>query len=110
MDTMYGMKIIKESRFGYTRLIDGITMFKLYNCSNITGLESAVHEGVQVVVEISNGCLIFFTGDTFHTWFNTFHRADGSYPSNIWLFSYIVAKECITGNEVITSIQQKTIC
>ena len=67
MDTMYGMKIIKESRFGYTRLIDGITMFKLYNCSNITGLESAVHEGVQVVVEISNGCLILFTGDTFHT-------------------------------------------
>ena len=73
-------------------------------------MENIVHKGGQVGVEIPNGCLILFTGDTFHAGVNTFHRADDSYSSNLWLFSYIVEKEYTTGNEDITSIQQKRFC
>ena len=95
MATTVGMKVIKESRFRYIQPIDGVTRLKLYNCSNITGLENLVHKGGQVVVEIPNGCLILFTGDTFHAGVSTFHRTDGSYPSNLRLFNYIVEKEYI---------------
>ena len=102
IDTTDGMKTIKESMFSDLRPIDGVTRLKLYNCSNITGLENLVHKGGQVVVEIPNGCLILFTGDTFHAGVSTFHRTDGSYPSNLRLFSYIVEKEYLTGNEDIT--------
>ena len=65
---------------------------KLYNCSNITGLENALHKGGQVVVEISNGYLILFIGDTFHAGVSTFHKVDRNYPSKLRLFSYIVEK------------------
>ena len=51
MDTPDEKKIIKESRFSYIRPIDSVTRLKLYNCSNITGLENVVHKGGQVVVE-----------------------------------------------------------
>ena len=88
-------KIIKESRFSFIRHIDGVTMLKLYSCSNITGLKNLVHKGGQVVVEIPKGCLIIFIGDTFHAGFSTFHRVDGSYPSNLRLFSFIIEKEYI---------------
>ena len=105
MDTTDGTNIFKESRFSYIRSVDGVIRLKLYNCSNITRLVNLVHKGGQVVVEILNDCLILFTGDTFHAWLSTFHIADGSYPSNLRLFEYIVEKEYKTGNEDITLIQ-----
>ena len=104
------MKIIKESRFSNIRPIDGVTRLKLYNCSNIMGLENGVHKGGQIVVEIPNGCLILFTGDTFHAGVSTFHRVDGRCPSNLRFFSYIVEKECLSGNEDITSIHPHLFC
>ena len=109
MDTTYGMKIIKDSRFSYIRPIDGVTRLKLYNCSNITGLENIVHKGGQVVVEILTGCLILRTGDTYHVEIGIFHIADGSYSSNLRFFSYIVKKKYITVNEDIASIQQQKL-
>ena len=60
IDITDGKKIIKESRFSFIRHIDGVTMLKLYSCSNITGLKNVVHKGGQVVVEIPKGCLIIF--------------------------------------------------
>ena len=110
INTIDGMKIIKESRFSYIRSIDGVTRLKLYNCLYITGLENVVDKGGQVVIEIPNGCLILFTGDNFHGGVSTFHKAERSNPSDLRLFSYIVEKEYLTGNEDITSIQQNTIC
>ena len=92
MDTTDGVRIIKESRFSYIRPIDRVTRFKLCNCSNITGLENAVHNGGQFVVEIPNSCLILFTRDTFQAGVSTFHRADGSYSSNLRFISYLVEK------------------
>ena len=95
MDITDGKKIIKESRFRYIQPIDGVTRLNLYNCSNITGLENVVHNGGQVVVEIPNSCLILFTRNTFQAGVSTFHRADGSYPSNLRHFSFIIEKEYI---------------
>ena len=97
-----GKKIIKESRFSYIRPVDGVTKLKLYTCSNITGLENLVHRGSQVVVELLNGRLILFTGNTFHTGVGIFERGNGSYPSNLRLFSYIIENEYITGDENTT--------
>ena len=45
-----------------------------------------------------------------HAGVSTFHWVDGSYPSNLRLFTYIVEKEYITGNEDITLIQQQMFC
>ena len=83
-------RFYKQSRFSYIRPVDGVTRLKVYNCSNITGLEKNIHRSSQVVVEISSGCMILFTGDTFHAGVSTFERRNGSYPSNLRIFSYIV--------------------
>ena len=83
-------RFYKESRFSYIRPVDGVTRFKVYNCSNIIGLENEIYKSSQVVVEIPNGCMILFTGDTFHAGVSTFERRNGSYPSNLRIFSYIV--------------------
>ena len=80
----------KESRFSYIRPVDGITRLKVYNCSNITGLENVIHKSSQVIVEIPNGCIIVFTGDTYHAGVSTFERRNGSYSSNFVLFSVIL--------------------
>ena len=63
---------------------------KVYNCSNINGLEGVIHKLRQVIVEILNGCMIVFTGDTYNSGVSTFERRNGSYPSNLRIFSYIV--------------------
>ena len=34
--------------------VDGITRLKVYNYSNITGLENVIHKSSQVIVEIPN--------------------------------------------------------
>ena len=102
-----GKKIVKESRFSYIRPVDGVTKLKLYTCSNITGLENIVHRGNQDIVEILNGYLILFTEDAFHTAVSKFERGNGSYPSNLRNFSYIVENEYITGDENIISLNQK---
>ena len=90
MELTGGRKITKESIISFIRPVDGVTRLKVYNCSNITGLKNVVHRGSQVFIEIPNGCLILFTGDTFHTGVSTFERGNGSYPFNLRLFSYIV--------------------
>ena len=92
MDITDGKKIIKESRFSFIRHIDGVTMLKLYSCSNITGLKNVVHKGGQVIIEIPNCCFILFAGDNVYVGANIFHRADGSYLSNLRLFSHNVKK------------------
>ena len=102
MDTTDGKKIIKRSRFSYIRPIDGVTRLKLYNCSNIAGLDNVVHNSGQVVVEMPNGCLILFIRDNLHVGGSAFHRVDESNPSNLLFFSYIIEKIYITGNEKIT--------
>ena len=65
-------RFYKYSRFSYIRPVDRVTILKVYNCSNITGLEKIIHRSSQVVVEIPSGCMILFTGDTFHTGVSTF--------------------------------------
>ena len=73
-------------------------MLKVYKCLNITGLKNVVNRGSQVVVEIPNSCLILSTVDTFHAGFSTFERGNGTYPSNLRIFSYFVENEYITGD------------
>ena len=95
MDTADGKEIIKKSRFSYIRPIDGVTRLKLYNCSNITALDNVIHKSGQIVVEIPNGCLILFIRDNLHAGGSTFHEVDGSNPSNLLFFSYIIEKKNI---------------
>ena len=83
---------------------------KLYNSSNITGLKKEVHKSSQVVVEIPSGCVIIFTGDTFHARVSTFERRNGSYPSNLRIFSFIVEYNVLSDNENITSIKGNMLC
>jgi len=100
----------KESRFSYIRPVDGITRLKVYNCSNITGLENVIHKSSQVIVEIPNGCMIVFTGDTYHSGVSTFERRNGSYPSNLRIFSYIVEDNFLSVEEDIKSIKGNMLC
>ena len=100
----------KESRFSYIRPVDGITRLKVYNCSNITGLENVIHKSSQVIVEIPNGCMIVFTGDTYHSGVSTFERRNGSYPSNLRIFSYIVEDNFLSVDEDIKAIKGNMLC
>ena len=95
----------KQSRFSYVRPFDGVTTLKGYNCSNITVLEKIVHRSSQVVVEVPNTCMIIFTGDTFYAGVSTFERRNGSYSSNLRIFSYIVKDYYLSGNKNITAIK-----
>ena len=83
---------------------------KVYTCSNINGLENVIHKSSQVVVEISSGCMILFTGDTYHAGGSTFERRNGSYPSNLRIFSYIVEDNFVSDNENIKSIKGNMLC
>ena len=103
-------RFYKQSIFGYIIPVDGVTRLKVYNCSNITGLEKNIHRSSQVVVEISSGCMILFTGDTFHAGVSTFERRNGSYPSNLRIFSYIVEEYLLSINENITSMKGNMLC
>ena len=69
-------------------------------------MENLVHISSQVVVEISNECMILFTGDMFHAGVSNFERRNGSYPSNLRIFSYIVEDDYLSCNENITSIEK----
>ena len=102
IDITDGKNIIKESRLSYIRSIIWVKRLKLYNCSNINGLDNVVHKSGQVVVEMPNGCLILFIRDNLHVGGSAFHRVDESNPSNLLFFSYIIEKNYITGNEKIT--------
>ena len=100
----------KQSRFNYIRPVDGVTRLKVYNCSNINGLENVIHKSSQVVVEIPNGRMILFTGDTYHAGVSTFERRNGSYPSNLRIFGYIVEDNFVSDNENIKSIKGNMLC
>ena len=67
----------KESRFSYIGPVDGVTRLKVYNCSNITGLENEIHKSSQAVVEIPSVCMILFTRDTYHAGVSTFEKLNG---------------------------------
>ena len=82
----------------------------MYNCSNITRLENVIHKSSQVIVEIPNGCMIVFTGDTIHSGVSTFERRNGSYPSNLRIFSYIVEDNFLSVDEDIKSIKGNMLC
>ena len=60
-------------------------------------------------MEITNACMIIFTGDTFHVGEITFERRNGSYTSNLRIFSYIVEDDHISCNENITSIKSNML-
>ena len=83
---------------------------KVYNCSNINGLENVIHKSSQVVVEISSGCMILFTGDTYHAGGSTIERRNGSYPSNLRIFSYIVEDMFLSDDENIKAIKGNMLC
>ena len=61
-------------------------------------------------MEIPSGCMILFTGDTFHAGVSTIERRNGSYPSNLRIFSYIVEDNVLSDNENITSIKGNMLC
>ena len=61
-------------------------------------------------MEIPNGCMILFTRDTFHTGVTTCERRNGSYPSNLRIFIYIVEDDFLSNNENITSIKSNMLC
>ena len=100
----------KESRFSYIGPVDGVTRLKVYNYSNITGLENEIHKSSQDGVEIPNECMILFTGDTYHAGVSTFERRNGSYPSNLRNFSYIVEDNVLSDDENIKSIKGNILC
>ena len=54
--------------------------------------------------------MILFTGYTFHAGVSTFERRNGSYPSNLRIFSYIVEDNFLSDNENITSIKGNMLC
>ena len=108
MELTEGKNIIKESRFSYIRQVDGITRLKVYNCTNITGLENVVCS--QAIVEIPNGCLILFTEDNFHAGVITFEKGNSSYSSNFRFFSYIVENEHINRDDNITTLKPRMVC
>ena len=100
----------KESRFSYIRPDDLVTRLEICNCLNITGLEQIVHRKSQVIVEIPNSCMIVFTGDTYHTGVSSIERSNGSHPSFLRIFSYIVDDDYITDDENISRITQSQLC
>ena len=54
--------------------------------------------------------MIIFTGDTYHVGFSSIERSNGSYPSFLRIFSYIVEDDYTTDNENITKISQNQLC
>ena len=80
------------------------------NCSNITGLEQIVHRKSQVIVEIPNSCMIVFTGYTYYAGVSSIERSNGSYPSFLRIFSYIVEDDYITDDENINRLLQCQLC
>ena len=99
-----GKTIKKESRFSYIIPVDGVTRLKMCNCSNITSLEQTVHRKSQVIVEIPNGYIIVFTGDTCHVGVSSIERSNSRYPSFLRIFSYIVEDDYFSDDENITKI------
>ena len=57
-------------------------------------------------MEIPNGCMILFTGDTYHAGVSSFGRINGSYPSFLRIFSYIVEEDYISNEENIIRLPQ----
>ena len=85
-------RFYKQSRFSYIIPVDGVTRLKVYNCSNITR------------------CMILFTGDTLHARVSIFETRNGSYPSYLRIFSYIVEDDFLNNNENFTSIKGNMLC
>ena len=69
-------------------------------------MEQTVHIASPVIVEIPNGCMIIFTGDTYYAGISSLERRNGSYPLYLRIFSYIVEDEYIFGDENIIKISQ----
>ena len=108
MELTDGRMITKESIFSFIRPVDGVTRLKVYNCSNITGLENVVCS--QAIVKIPNDCLILFTEDNFHAGVITIEKGNSSYSSNFRFFSYIVENEHINRDDNITTLKPRMVC
>ena len=54
--------------------------------------------------------MILFTGDTYRAGVSTFERRNGSYPSNLRNFSYIVEDNVLSDDENIKSIKGNILC
>ena len=53
--------------------------------------------------------MIVFTGDTYHAGIGSIERSNGSYPSILRIFSYIVEDDYITDDENIIIIKQSQL-
>ena len=54
--------------------------------------------------------MIVFTGDTYHARVSIIERSNGSYPSFLRIFSYIVEDDYITDDENISRITKIQLC
>ena len=72
-------------------------------------MENEIHKSSQAVVEIPSGCMIIFTGDTYHAGVSTFERRNVSYPSNFRIFTCIVEDNVLSDTENIKSIKINTL-
>jgi len=52
-------------------------------------MKGQVHRGAKVIVEVSEGCMIVFTNDTFHAGVKSYAKYGGNNLSHLRLFSYI---------------------
>ena len=73
-------------------------------------MENFIRRSSQVVVEIPSECILLFTADTFHAGVSTFEKCNGSYSSNLHIFSYIVEEDILSINENITLIKGDMLC
>ena len=54
--------------------------------------------------------MIVFTGDTYHAGVSSIERSNGSYPSFLRIFRYIVEDDYTTDDENISIIKQSQLC
>ena len=52
-------------------------------------MKGQVHRGAKVIVEVSEGCMIVLTNDTFHAGVKSYAKYGGNNLSHLRLFSYI---------------------
>ena len=64
----------------------------VYNRSNITQLEGAIHRLSEVVVEVPDGYIIVLTSETFHVGVKSYKHQSCAYLHHLRLFTYIVER------------------
>ena len=54
--------------------------------------------------------MIVFTGDTYHAGVSSIERSNGSYPSFLRIFSYVLEDVYVTDDENISVLKQSQLC